>query len=172
MQKGGWTLPCKEPLGWFLALKQSYDSLSYYVAKSLCWKQWTVHAAARASSKLPPLHDKSVIQYAMPQTGCSNQQHLTTLPPCTWGMLQSWGESKADRNWVCCVCVSVTETQRVGTGRNRKPRQAFTLEEFPACKMCITVFLQLRRGGERGGRTRKESCAFERHFKTGFRLTV
>lgn len=111
MQKGGWTLPCKEPLGWFLLLKQSYDSLSHYVAKSLCWKQWTVHSVTRASSGLPPLHDKSVIQCAMSQIGWSNQQHLTTLPPSTWGMLQSWRERKTGRHPVCVDvwCVFVCE---------------------------------------------------------------
>lgn len=35
--------------------------------------------SSAASSGLPLLHDKSVIQYAMAQTGWSNQQHLTTL---------------------------------------------------------------------------------------------
>lgn len=101
MQKGGWSLPCKEPQGWFLHLKQSYDSLSHYVAKSLCWKQWTVHSATRASSGLPPLHDKSVIQYAMSQTGWSNQQHLTALPPCIWECYRTQRGKKEDRNCEC-----------------------------------------------------------------------
>lgn len=46
------------------------------------------------------------------------------------------------------VCVWVS--RRVGTRWNRKSRQAFTLEEFPVCKMCITAFLQLRRDRAKG----------------------
>lgn len=44
------------------------------------------------------------------------------------------------------VCLSVTETRRAGARWNRKPRQTFTLEEFPGCKMCIATA-----NGQRGG---------------------
>lgn len=86
--------------------------------------------------------------------------HLTTLPPCTWGMLQN---TEGKPKWIgiecacmCSVflCASVTEMQRVGTCSNRKPWLAFTWEEFPVCKMCIAAFstVEERWRGEEGGR--------------------
>lgn len=99
------------------------------------------------ATRLPPLHDKSVIYYAMPGPGWSYQQLLATLSSRYMGNVR-------ERSRVCVYCVylsaSVTERQRVGTCWNRKPRQAFTLEEFPACKMSIAVFLQLSRDGREG----------------------
>lgn len=49
-----------------------------------------------------------------------------------------------------CLCLCVCVTESVGTGRNRKPREAFTLEEFPACKMCIAGFSTVKGKRERG----------------------
>lgn len=163
LQKGGWTLPCKEPEGWFLLLKQSYDSLGHYVAKSLCWKQWTVRSVTPASSGLPALHDGSVVQRAMPRPGCSNQQHLTTPRPPSHGECH---RADTDRNPVCvCVCAcKACVFECNGDAKSRSPAETGS----PGRLLHWRNFLAVRCVSPQLTDGEEEEGKFERRFQDRF----
>lgn len=129
--------PCKEPPGWYVGLKRSYDSLSHHVAKSLCWKQRTSNAGQLRTST-------PSWQSCHPICNVSDwlQQSATPHRPSSSVMLQSGEESRGNANWArlymfsVCLCASVPEMQR--THWNRKSRQAFILRNFLPVR-CVSL---------------------------------
>ena len=148
MQKGGWYLPCKEPLGWLLLLKKNEMIHSSSTLLRACVEnnKRPLSSTGRIWTSTPSWQICHPVCNVTDWLGAISN----TSPPfllVMWGMLQSTGE-KAKR--LGFECMFVCECKRVGTWWNRKPRQTFTLVEFPASKMCITVF-QLENRKDEGG---------------------
>lgn len=100
-------------------------------------------------------------QYAMSQTGWSNQQHLAALPPCTYGKLH-WRAKGYEGVCVFSVhlCVFNRDTKR-GESLKEEVQASFYIEEFPA--RWVSAFLPLKRLRERKTKA-TERCVCRRCF--------
>lgn len=141
--------PCKEPPPWFTALKPSYDSLSCYVAKGLCWKQCCVHSATRAS-----------MQCLRRTEAISN----TSLPFLLVHTESYIGEQRGYEG-VCVfsvhLCVFNRDTKR-GESLKEEVQASFYIEEFPV--RWVSAFLPLKRLRVEDQGTLNVRCVCERCF--------
>lgn len=149
MQKGRRSLPCKEPLGGFFHLKQSYDSYNNYVAMILCCKQWTVHSATLASSGLPPLSDKPAHNVSTWLKQWATHQHPSFLYMVGECYRTEREGSRKDRCCVCVRCVFVCVRVRDKPGETGSPGRLLHWRNFLLVR-CVSAAKERRRGRKEG----------------------